>query len=444
VSSVRVPGSLRRVGASQVNSAAPRKEGKTATLATAALLTAASPVGMAIAQGTLPPVNVEATQVKRKAKPAPAAKSGEATTQPQPSGKAAKDANPYADPKAPYKVDRSASGKFTEPLVDTPRTVTAVPEQVLKDTAVKSVRELARQVPGVTLGFAEGGNAFGDRIYIRGFDARGDIYVDGIRDPGNASREAFSVQQVEIYKGPAATVGGRGTAGGAVNIIPKKANESDNFFNLSQMFGTDHTFRTTVDLNRVLGPGLAVRGNLLFHDGEVAGRDFIEDRRWGGFLTAAIKASENVRITLDYYRYRTDGIPDFGVPLNTTQKLPWTEFGLPRTAWFGNAGRDFMKNAQDVFTATLEVKFSESAKLTSRSRTGRTTVDYLASGPNGVADPATPATTINVGNPNRFQEAELFVNQTDLTLKFDAGAWKHTVVAGIEVSREDLSRYSYV
>ena len=446
MSSVRVPGSLRRaVGANQVKPIAPRKDTRAASLATAALLTAASPVGIAIAQGTLPPVNVEATQVKKKAKPAPAAKSGDATTQPAPpSGAAAKDANPYADPKAPYKVDRSGSGKFTEPLVNTPRTVTAVPEQVLEDTAVKSIRELARQVPGVTLGFAEGGNAFGDRIYIRGFDARGDIYVDGIRDPGNASREVFSVQQVEIYKGPAATVGGRSTTGGAVNIVTKKANETDNFFNLSQMFGTDRTFRTTVDLNQVLGPGLAVRGNLLFHDGEVAGRDFVEDQRWGGFLTAAIKASENVKITLDYYRYRTDGIPDFGVPLNTTQKLPWTEFGLPRTTWFGNAGRDFMKNAQDVFTVTLEAKLSENAKLTSKTRIGKTTVDYLASGPNGVAEPATAATTVNVGNPNRYQEAELFVNQTDLTLKFDTGGWKHTVVAGIEVSRENLSRYSYV
>ena len=56
----------------------------------------------------------------------------------------------------------------------------------------------------MTLGFGEGGNAFGDRIYIRGFDARGDIYVDGMRDPGNTSREVFAVEQVEVYKGPAA------------------------------------------------------------------------------------------------------------------------------------------------------------------------------------------------------------------------------------------------
>ena len=335
----------------------PRKDGKATSLATAALLTAASPVSIAIAQGTLPPVSVETTQAKKKAK-AGAGRSRAAEQPEQPPSGQAKDANPYADPKAPFKVDRSGSGKFTEPLVDTPRTVTAIPKQVIDDTAVKSVRELARQVPGVTLGFGEGGNAFGDRIYIRGFDARGDIFVDGIRDPGNASREVFSVQQVEIYKGPASSISGRSTAGGAVNIVSKNPNETESFFNLSQMFGTDRTFRTVVDMNQVVGPGLAVRGSFLFHNGEVAGRDIVEDQRWAGFLSAAMKVSENLKVTLDYYRYRTDGIPDFGVPLNTSAKLPWTETGLPHGTWYGNADRDFMKNKQDVVTATVEAKLS--------------------------------------------------------------------------------------
>jgi catecholate siderophore receptor len=397
---------------------------------------------LAIAQGTLPPVSVETTQMKKKAKAAPAKK---AEKQPeQPAAGVAKDANPYADPQAPYKVDRSGSGKLTEPLVNTPRTVTAIPKQVIDDTAVKSVRELARQVPGVTLGFGEGGNAFGDRIYIRGFDARGDIYVDGIRDPGNASREVFAVQQVEIMKGPASTLGGRSTAGGAVNIIPKKANETENFFNVSQMFGTDNTFRTTLDINRVIGPGLAVRGNLLFHTGEVAGRDVVEDERWGGYLSAVMNVSENIKVSLDYYRYRTNGIPDFGVPLNTTAKLPWTETGVSRRNWYGDAYRDFTKNSQDVFTATVEAKLSPYAKLTSKTRYGMTVVDYIATGPNGVGEPANDLTTITVASGSaRYQEAELFLNQTELTFKFDTSGLKHTMVAGIEVGREDISRWGY-
>jgi len=176
--SARVPGSLRRVISSRNTRArrAPKKESKATTLLTAALLTAASPVSIAVAQGTLPPLSVETTQAKKKAKTAPAAKSGQAAAPPaaqQPPSTAAKDANPYANPNAPYNVERSASGKLTEPLVNTPRTVTAIPKEVIEDKAATSIRDLARQTPGVTIG----------------------------RDPGNTSREVFAVQQIEIYKG---------------------------------------------------------------------------------------------------------------------------------------------------------------------------------------------------------------------------------------------------
>ena len=139
-------------------------------------------------------------------------------------------------------------------------------------------------------------------------------------------------------------IGGRGTPGGALNIITKRPNEYENFYNFSTMFGTDSTFRTTVDLNQVLTPWLAVRGNVLYHQNEVAGRDFAEDERWGGFFAATIKPSSDFKVTLDYYRLRTDGTPDFGVPANPVTKLPWTESGLPRDTWFGNAMRDFVKN----------------------------------------------------------------------------------------------------
>jgi catecholate siderophore receptor len=442
----------------QAKPAAAKKDAKTATLVTAALLTAASPISMAIAQGTLPPLSVE-TQAKKKAKAAPAAKSGGTASQPAEASTApAKAANPYADPNAPYKVDTSGSGKFTEPLVNTPRTVTAVPQQVLQDKAVQSLRELARQVPGVTIGYGEGGNAFGDRFFIRGFDARGDIYVDGIRDPGNASREVFAVEQIEIYKGPASSIGGRSTVGGAINIITKKPNEYENFYNFSQMFGTDSTLRTTVDVNQVLTPWLAVRGNILYHQNEVAGRDVVEDERWGGFLSATIKPSQDFKVTLDYYRYRTDGIPDFGVPLNKVTGLPWTESGVPRSNWYGDADRDFMKNEQDVVTATVEAKLSDSAKLTNRTRYGKTVVDYIATGPEdggntvpGVTDPATGqepgglgAQIVGVaGGSARYQATTMVANQTDLTVKFDTFGLKHTAVAGIELSREEISRYGY-
>ena len=140
---------------------------------------------------------------------------------------AAADADPYADPATPYKVDRLSSNKFTEPVLNTPRTITVLTKEVLEDKNATTLREIGRSTAGVTLGTGEGGNAFGDRFFIRGFDARNDIFVDGVRDPGVSIRENFYTEQVEILRGPGSTFAGRGTAGGAINIVTKQAGDRD-------------------------------------------------------------------------------------------------------------------------------------------------------------------------------------------------------------------------
>lgn len=444
MSSVRVPASLRRAVSrpNQAKPSAPKKEGKAATLFTAALLAAASPISIAVAQGTLPPLSVETTQAKKKAKTTPSAKAGKAApvVEAPPPSTAAKDANPYANPDAPYNVERSASGKLTEPLVNTARTVTAIPKEVIEDKGATSLRDLARQTPGVTIGFAEGGNAFGDTIYIRGFQARGDIFIDGLRDPGNTSRDVFAVEQIEIYKGPGSAISGRGTPGGAVNFITKQPNPENNFYNVSTMFGTDHTIRTTVDVNQIVTPSLTVRGNVMYHQSDVAGRDFTEDERWGGFFSALYKPSDTFKLTVDYYRFRSNGIPDWGVPINTATKKPWTESGVDRDTWYGNALRDFIKNDSDTVTARAELKLAPGVTYNSRTRYGVNVADYIASFPQ---DPNPADGVVNVGNPQRYQEFESISHQSDVTFKFSTGTWKHTLVAGVEVARDNVGRYSY-
>src|SRR5262245_18863945 len=445
--SARVPGSLRRPPTAEPQERPRRWQHRAdvspAKLVTTACLLAATPPTVVIAQSassanSLPPLNVEAKAAKKTTSSQSGAPSGAApvaVTEPTPEQKAA---SPYVDPVAPYKVQESASSKITEPLADTPKTVTAIAKEVLADKALTSVRELARQTPGVTLGFAEGGNAFGDSLYIRGFNARGDIFVDGMRDPGNASRETFAVEQVEVYKGPGRTIAGRGVTGGAINLITKKPNENYNFVDVSTMFGTDKTVRTTVDLNQVISSGLAVRGNVLFQDSHVAGRDDdVQDQRCGGLLAATVKPTDAFKFTIDYYRLRTDGVPDFGVPFDPRTRLPVPETGgVPRHTWYGDArpGRDFMKNEADIVTGTAEWKVTDGVKVTSKTRLGRTTVDYLASSPEGTniaSEPNPSLWTTNVHNANRLQETDLLANQTDVTVKFNTGAWRHTVVAGV-------------
>jgi catecholate siderophore receptor len=445
MSTVRVPGSLRgnaRSGLAQVKAAAPKTEGKAATLVTAALLTAASPVGVAVAQGTLPPLSVETSQPKKKAKPARAAKPSPAAQAADAPSTPAKGANPYADPNAPYKVDKSASGKLTEPLVNTPRTVTAVPKEVIEDKGARDLRDLARSVPGLTIGSAEGGNAYG-AFAIRGFKANNDVFVDNIRNPGNLIPDAFFIEQVEIYKGPSGGIAGRNTIGGVVNIISKHPELGlgykhpelvANFLEVTTTVGTDNMFRTTIDANQLLSPNLAVRANIMYDQHDVAGRDFADSERWGGLISATARPSDSVTFTLDYLRYRNDGTPDWGVPVRNGDHVPITELGTSRNTWVGMKGLDFFKERADIVTGTLIAKLTDGVTLTNRTRAGESELDYVATSMEGIPD---------VHHPNRDQTASIYANQTELNFRFNTGTFHHNLVAGVEITREIIDRFGY-
>src|SRR6202034_1000077 len=229
--------------------------------ATAGCLLAVASMTAADAQEqTLPPVTVEAPAKRPAAsKPSPeqlrvrtalrraarVKREAEAKAKAVPTNTAAEPLarDPYADPAAPYKADRLASPKFSEPIANTPKSITVLTREVLDDKDATSLKDVARTTAGVTLGTGEGGNAFGDRFFIRGFDARNDVFVDGIRDPAVNIRENFFTEQIEILKGPSATVDGRGTTGGALNIVTKQATTEASFYNAASQFARAHTKR---------------------------------------------------------------------------------------------------------------------------------------------------------------------------------------------------------
>src|SRR6202000_535036 len=193
-------------------------------------------------------------------------------------------------PNAPYKVDHlQASGKFPEPLLNTPKTVTVIDKQVLADENATSLKTAVLNTAGVTLGSGEGGNAFGDRFFVRGFDTRNDVFSDGVRDTGVSVRENFFTEQIEILRGPGSSFAGRGTTGGAINIVTKQATTQGSFYNMDTTFATDQTKRVVLDVNQVISPTLAVRAGGLFQDANVAGRDYTTDERNGGFVAATWK-----------------------------------------------------------------------------------------------------------------------------------------------------------
>lgn len=438
-------------------------EGATGTKvsAVAGLIAVATMSGAEAQQSqTLPPVNVDApvarpkpaaskptadqvrarNALRRAAQRQQAAQSA-AVPFPNAGSLAPPDANPYADAAAPYKVDHvQASGKFPEPLLNTPKTITVMSKEVLDDKHATSLREVGRSTAGVTLGSGEGGNAFGDRFFIRGFDARNDVFIDGIRDPAVSIRENFFTEQIEILRGPASSYAGRGTAGGALNIVTKQAGDR-NFYNAESTFGTDQTKRVTIDVNQVVSPVFSVRTGGLFQDAEVAGRDFVTDNRWGAFLSTKWTPIEDLKITTNYVHTDLSGYPDFGVPYYKQGNVPVTSAGIPRENWYGFLNRDFQTARQDFGTATAEYKVNEAVTLSSKVRGEHSLLNYIGTLPqNPVTTSPNPLRwTTTASAQSRYQTVDLWANQNDATFKLDTGGVKHTAVIGTEFSDERIS-----
>jgi catecholate siderophore receptor len=457
----KMPRSLRAVSEVLTGEGADPYSGRKVT-AVAGLIAVASFSGAEAQPSTLPPVTVDAPVARprpaaskptpdqmrartalrraaRRAQPAPVAP----VPFPNAGGLAA---DPYADPSAPYKGDRLAGGKFTEKLLDTPRTVTVLTKDVLEDKNATSLRDAVRSTAGVTLGTGEGGNAFGDRFFIRGFDARNDVFVDGIRDPAVSIRENFFTEQVEILRGPASSFAGRGTAGGAINIVTKQAGDK-NFTNIDTAFGTDATKRVTIDANQVLSPTVSVRAGGLFQDAKVAGRDVTTDDRWGGFAAIKWTPVDAVKVTANYIHTDLNSIPDFGIPWDRKANQPSTETGIAnRNNYYGFANRDFQHARQDIGSLNTEVALTPDVTFSNKMRLERSTLAYVGTLPEaprlGIPDYSSDLAggygLVQLNAVSRYQTTDVIANQSDLKFKFDTGPIRHTTIVGAEISREKV------
>ena len=302
---------------------------------------------------------------------------------------------------------------------------------------------------GVTLGTGEGGNAFGDRFFIRGFDARNDVFIDGVRDSGVSVRENFFTEQIEILRGPGSSFAGRGTTGGAINIVTKQASTAGSFYNMDTTFATDGTKRVTLDVNQVISPSLAIRAGGLFQDANVAGRNYTTDDRDGGFVAVKWSPVDAVKIYANYIHSDLHGLPDFGVPyyrpsLATTAGGPFPDFGSPRDNFYGFVNRDFFKVQQDIGTINTVVQVSPDLVITDKMRASRSTLNYIGTLPESpvIANPLS-ASTLTANPQSRYQPTDVLANQTEATYKFGLEGWRHTALAGVEISSETSSIDKY-
>ncbi|AXI04527.1 TonB-dependent siderophore receptor [Aquirhabdus parva] len=373
-----------------------------------------------------------------------------------------------------YQTKKVQSPKYTEPLRDTPQTITVVNKKAIEDQSLLSLREILSTVPGITFGAGEGGGGYGDKINIRGFNASNDITLDGLRESALFSRtDPFNIEQIEVVKGSNSAVSGSGAVGGSVNLVSKMP-ENKNFVDLGASLGTDHYYRTTVDANQKIDDTTAVRLNLMAHKNDVPGRDVEELKRWGFAPSITFGLGTPTRFTLSYLYQTDNNTPQYGVPYYNGRQVD----GIDPANYYGYANVDKQKSTVNEITALFEHEFNDSLSVRNITRAAKveqyTLVDppqaaagglCLANGlaPSGWSQTAsatgvittnmsgyqscakgvTPGTYVPSGPRGNVRDTvnKLLTNQTDVTWKFNTAEIEHTLVTGLSLSHEsfDLS-----
>jgi catecholate siderophore receptor len=341
------------------------------------------------------------------------------------------------------KAERVESSKFTQPLLETPQTVTVIRKEVILQQGAASLTDTLRNVPGITFQLGENGNTqSGDTIFMRGFDTQNSIFLDGIRDLGAGVRDVFNIEQVEIFKGPAGADNGRGATSGYVNLASKVPTQNDAMSG-TLAYGTEERKRLTADWNQTIGDSAAFRLNVLGQDGGVAGRDFIERESWGIAPSFALGLGTPTRLYAYAQHVEQDNIPDGAVP--TVGVEDWANATLGANApnapevdpekFYGHAA-DFEDIEIDMLTVRLEHDFSDSTSLRNTTRYGRSEQERVLTAPFQapiVSATAPPETwTLNRQRHASFRENEILTNQTNIVANFSTGSTQHALSTGVE------------
>ncbi len=359
----------------------------------------------------------------------------QATPEPAPAAEVTLPTVPVRDTRekdAGYQATVTNIGKVPQMPRDIPQSLSIVTEQLMQDRNATTVVEALRNVPGVTFNAGEGGRN-GDNITIRGFSAVGDLYLDTIRDVAQYNRDTFNLSEIDVLRGSASMLFGRGSTGGVVNQVSKLPflmNQSQG----SVTVGSFDYVRAVADVNRVVGDNAALRVNAMVTDSE-SFREGPHYRRWGVAPSYTWGLGTRDEVNVAFYYLDESNIPDYGVPFYRGLPLP-----VPVDAsYYGLTNADYEKYRTAIGTVTWVHRFSPDAQLKNVLRYGNYQRDLWPTAPrlSGNPDPLLPTSAITRGRPGREGEDRDWTNQTDYTVKFATGTVKHLVLVGMELASED-------
>jgi len=348
-----------------------------------------------------------------------------------------------------YQVKRTRIGKGDQELRDVPQSVTVVTERLMDDRHLDTMKEALRSTAGISFLAAEGGE---EDIRLRGFSlqAAGDVFIDGLRDPAFYDRDTFFLDRLEVLRGSAGLLFGRGSTGGAVNQVTKQP------YLLTQhqvdvTLGSHDYHRLVGDFNIRLGESSALRLGTMFTVADNNGAGSSIDKRG---MAAAWRTGigERHEFSASLYYLDNDNGMNYGMPwirpTTTSPVSSSTLLPLSPTAYYGMAS-DRNAGTAGVLTLSHTWRMSPGHELVTKLRKGDFERDQRAGTvrfagaalqPGGVAvSLATfgPNTVINRGTQLKIQNMDSTIVQTDYSGNFRWFGMHHAIQAGVDFAQEE-------
>lgn len=329
-------------------------------------------------------------------------------------------------------------GKILQDPHDIPQAVTTITNQIMQEQQVGSLHEALRNVSGLTFNAAEGGRS-GDNMMLRGFYTFGDIYLDGIRDTAQYNRETFNLEQVDVLRGSAAMLFGRGQAGGVINQVSKAPLLADQY-KASASLGTQSYREITSDFNKKLDGNNALRVNIMNRDEgsqrvNPSNGDQAELHRQGIAFSLGLGIGLEDEFNLSHVTTKTRDVPDYGVAFDSSTHRPSSNFSA--TTYWGTSA-NFDDSATNISSVSHIHRFDNDTELRTHLRSANYQRSYWAKTPSATLAPSPLAGT--GGNQTRDGDYQTTTLQSDFTTKFNAWGMPHEFLTGVEYLHEDSYR----
>ncbi|PKL99961.1 MAG: TonB-dependent siderophore receptor [Gammaproteobacteria bacterium HGW-Gammaproteobacteria-9] len=324
-----------------------------------------------------------------------------------------------------YRATRSASATRTDTAIhETPQSISVVPAQVVEDIGAVRLEDALDYAGGVERGNNFGGQGLTEFL-VRGFSTQ-EFYRNGFavnRGYPNMP-DASTLERIEVLRGPASMLYGRGDPGGTFNIVSKQP-QAERRTVLGSQVNTDGLRRGTLDTTGAVDESAAFTYRLnLVAEGSDSFRDHVESERYNIAPVLRWDLSDATAIILegDYMHNRHP--LDRGVTRYPTQSSQ-----LPRDRFLGEESAGKFANENATTQLRLEHQLDSQWMLRGGIQYLDGSLDGGAVENNGLA---ADGRTVGRNYSERWLNWNDLAVQANLEGHFDAAGLAHTLLLGVE------------